>query len=81
MYFVVECTTMSAPSASGCCRYGLANVLSTTTSAPAACARSATAAMSTILSRGLDGVSSQTRSAGCSNALRATPSSVRSRYS
>ena len=55
---------MSAPSASGCCRYGLANVLSTTTSAPAACARSAIAAMSTILSSGLDGVSSQTRSAG-----------------
>ena len=29
---------MSAPSASGCCRYGVANVLSTTSSAPRSCA-------------------------------------------
>ena len=34
-YFVVECTTTSAPSASGCWRYGEAKVLSTTSSAPA----------------------------------------------
>ncbi len=40
-YFVVEWTTRSAPSSSGCCRYGVAKVLSTTTSAPAACAASA----------------------------------------
>ena len=32
-YFVVECTTTSAPSASGCCRYGEAKVLSTTSRA------------------------------------------------
>ena len=32
-YFVLECTDESAPSASGCCRYGVANVLSTTTRA------------------------------------------------
>ena len=30
-YFVVECSATSAPSASGCWRYGVANVLSTTT--------------------------------------------------
>jgi hypothetical protein len=35
MYFVVECTTTSAPRASGCWRYGEANVLSTTSTAPA----------------------------------------------
>ena len=40
-YFVVEWTTRSAPSSSGCCRYGVANVLSTTSSAPTACAASA----------------------------------------
>ena len=33
-YFVVECSATSAPSASGCWRYGVAKVLSTTTSAP-----------------------------------------------
>ena len=45
-YFVVEWTTMSAPSSSGSWRYGVANVLSTTTSAPAACAASAALRMS-----------------------------------
>src|SRR5206468_551415 len=45
-YFVVECTTMSAPSSSGRWRYGVAKVLSTTTIAPAACAASAAARMS-----------------------------------
>jgi hypothetical protein len=35
-YFVVEWTTTSAPSSSGLWRYGVANVLSTTTMAPAA---------------------------------------------
>ena len=37
-YFVVECTTTSAPRVSGCWRYGDAKVLSTTSSAPASCA-------------------------------------------
>ena len=50
---------MSAPSASGCCRYGEANVLSTTSSAPAAPAMSANAAMSAMPSSGLVGVSHQ----------------------
>ena len=39
-YFVVLCTTRSAPSSSGRCRQGLANVLSTATSAPWRCASS-----------------------------------------
>ena len=51
---------MSAPSASGCWRYGVANVLSTTTRAPAAWAASAAARMSTMFSVGLVGVSIQT---------------------
>ena len=36
MNFVAECTTTSAPSVSGRCARGVANVLSTTTNAPAA---------------------------------------------
>ena len=60
-YFVVEWTTMSAPSSSGRWRYGVAKVLSTATTAPAACAASATARMSTTFSSGFVGVSSQTR--------------------
>ena len=60
MYFVVECTTTSAPSSSGCCRYGEAKVLSTTSSAPASWAICATIAMSATFSSGLVGVSSQT---------------------
>ena len=57
---MAEWTTMSAPSVIGCCRYGVANVLSTTTSAPVAWATAATASMSTHVSSGLVGVSSQT---------------------
>ena len=45
-YFVVLWMTRSAPSASGRCRHGLANVLSTASVAPCACASVATAAMS-----------------------------------
>ena len=60
MYFVTLCTTASAPSASGRCSAGVANVLSTTTRAPAAWAVAATAPMSTIFSIGFDGVSIQT---------------------
>ena len=60
-YFVVECRTTSAPSESGCWRYGVAKVLSTTTSAPTACAASAAARMSTRFRSGFVGDSSQTR--------------------
>ena len=57
---MVEWTTTSAPSVSGCCRYGDANVLSTTSSAPASCAAWASARMSAMPSSGLVGVSTHT---------------------
>ena len=63
MYFVVEWRTMSAPRSSGFWRNGVANVLSTTSSAPAASAAAATAGMSTRFRSGFVGVSIQTRSA------------------
>src|SRR5690606_6094119 len=59
MYLVVECTTMSAPSASGCCNTGDKKVLSTTTSACNFFANWHTARTSVICNSGLDGVSSQ----------------------
>ena len=59
MYLVVLCTTTSAPSSSGRCRYGEANVLSVTSSAPCAWATSPSARMSMIDSSGLVGVSAQ----------------------
>src|SRR5215207_7903030 len=55
-YFVVLWTTRSAPSASGCCRYGEAKVLSTASTAPARCATWAMAAMSRTCGRGVVGV-------------------------
>src|SRR6266704_3192961 len=60
MYLVALCTTASAPRCSGCCRYGVANVLSTHTIAPWLCATSLTASMSTTRSNGLVGDSSHT---------------------
>ena len=59
-YLVAECTTTSAPRASGCCRAGVAKVLSTTTSAPRSWASAPTASMSTMRSHGLLGVSTHT---------------------
>ena len=59
MYLVVECSTMSAPSDSGCCSAGEANVLSTNTFAFFAAPISVIAAMSAIDSSGLVGVSIQ----------------------
>ena len=60
MYLVVECSTMSAPSVSGCCRHGEAKVLSTTRQSPRAVGDSwAIAAMSAMDSSGLVGVSTQ----------------------
>ena len=58
MYLVVECTTRSAPSASGLARAGDANVLSTTTVRPRACASSESAATSAMAVVGLLIVSS-----------------------
>ena len=59
-YLVAECITRCAPSSSGRCTIGEAKVLSTTTRKPCLRAICATAAMSTILSIGLVGVSIQT---------------------
>ena len=59
-YLVAECMTMSAPSSSGRCSIGEAKVLSTATSRPCFFAMAAIAAMSTIFSSGLVGVSIQT---------------------
>ena len=56
-YLVVECSTMSAPSSSGRWKYGVANVLSTTSRAPARRAISPAAARSHNRIIGLVGVS------------------------
>ena len=56
---VVECTTMSAPRASGRWKNGLMKVLSTTSSAPRLWATLARAAMSHTFMSGLVGVSIQ----------------------
>ena len=60
-YFVAECRTRSAPSASGCVSTGVDTVESTARSAPPSWAMRAAAAMSVMVQRGLDGVSIQTR--------------------
>ncbi len=75
---MAECTTMSAPSASGFCRYGVANVLSATTRAPRAWATSATAAMSTHVSSGLVGVSNHTSAVPSGHSAASVAGSVRS---
>ncbi|KXW68453.1 hypothetical protein MPHL43072_22240 [Mycolicibacterium phlei DSM 43072] len=59
MYLVVECSTMSAPSSSGCCKAGEANVLSTNTFTRASWATAAIPEMSAIDSSGLVGVSTR----------------------
>ncbi len=59
MYLVVECNTMSAPRVNGCCSAGDANVLSTNTFAECSAPSSTIAAISTIDSSGLVGVSTQ----------------------
>ena len=71
-YFVVECTTTSAPSASGCCRYGEANVLSTTSSAPAGRRRSRRARRCRRC-RAAGWSASRTRSPGSSGGPRRAP--------
>ena len=78
MYFVTLCTTTSAPRASGRCSAGEANVLSTTTRTPAAWASADTAAMSTIFSSGLEGVSIQTKRVRGRSAAANASRSVRS---
>ena len=63
MNLVAECTTMSAPTASGCWRSGVAKVLSTTTCTPAAWPAATTAGRSTTSSAGLVGDSSHSSAA------------------
>jgi len=77
-YFVVEWSTMSAPRSSGFCRNGVAKVLSTTSSAPAAFAAAATPAMSTRFRSGFVGVSIQTSraSATCASGSALSASGV-----
>jgi hypothetical protein len=58
--FVVECTTMSAPSAMGCWKYGDMNVLSTTRSTFPFRQTALTARMSVNAINGLVGVSMNT---------------------
>jgi hypothetical protein len=77
-YLVVECMTMSAPNASGRCSNGVANVLSTTASPPAAWASSDSAAMSLIFSSGLDGVSIHSIASGAAQAARTASRSAMS---
>ncbi len=77
---MAEWTTRSAPNSSGRWRYGVANVLSTTVSAPATAASRATALMSMIFISGLDGVSIHTIRGGFS-AANAAATASRSRRS
>ena len=73
---------MSAPSSTGRCRYEDAKVLSTTSSAPTACAASAAAWMSTTFSSGLVGVSIHTSRVSASRcAARSVLQVSASRYS
>ena len=60
MYLVIECMTMSQPSASGWVASGVASVLSTQLSAPLAAHSSDTAPRSVTCISGLDGVSIHT---------------------
>ena len=69
---------MSAPSVTGCCRYGVANVLSTTTSAPRACATDATASMSKHVNNGLVGLSNHTIPVSSGHAATSASMSLRS---
>ena len=69
MNLVALCTTTSAPSVSGRCASGVANVLSTTTSAPADRPARHSAGRSATSSRGLVGDSSQST---CAPAAAAT---------
>lgn len=59
MYLVELATTRSAPRRSGCCRYGLANVLSMTRKTPWRLAAAAMRRIGTSDKHGLVGVSAQ----------------------
>ena len=76
MYFVAECTTMSAPHSSGRHTTGEANVESTTRAAPAPWAASASSGRSATDMVGLARVSAQTTSAPPPTAARTAAGSV-----
>jgi hypothetical protein len=77
MYLVVECTTMSAPRASGFCQAGDRKVLSTTTSVPRPRTFSTSAAMSVMRSSGLLGVSIHSRSVFSDSAASSAAASAK----
>src|SRR3979409_869776 len=81
IHFVAECSTTSAPCSIGLLRKGVANVLSTTSGTPAACATSATARRSDTSSPGLPMVSTYTAlvvsSIAAANDDRSFPSTKR----
>ena len=74
MNFVAAWMTRSAPSLSGCCSSGVANVLSTTTRVPALRGAAQMAATSAVSSSGLVGDSSHSRSASSARAIQAAVS-------
>ena len=77
-YLVAECTTASAPRLIGCCRYGVAKVLSTTTRPPSSWTTAQTCSISMIVSSGFVGVSNHTMRVDAVQALRIDSGSVRS---
>ncbi len=79
MSFVAEWTTRSAPSSSGRCSSGDANVLSTALSAPAARAAAVSRSMSAISSAGFVGDSSHTIAAPGIAASTASASAMSTR--
>ena len=77
-YFVVACTTRSAPSSNGDWPTGVATVLSQTQRAPAPCASVASARMSDTFHIGFDGVSTHTTRVVGRNARSTSARSVMS---
>ena len=65
-YLVAEWKITSTPMVMGCCKYGVAKVLSKPTKAPCWCAKVQMASMSTKRSKGLLGDSSHTIAGLCS---------------
>ena len=78
-YFVAECMTRSAPSSSGRWTSGVANVLSTTTSASGLRGAAQIAGRSATASSGLDGDSSHSRSASAASSSQRAVSSTPAR--
>ena len=75
-HLVALSTTMSAPSSTGRTRYGEANVLSTTTAAPAACPAAMSAGRSATTIVGLEIDSRYSTRVGCASAAATAAGSV-----